>query len=319
MATSRRSATTFAEHGLALAAGAWTELGLSGWTSTHSDWAIDPEPLILFTAWLGDDDPRLRDEALDWCIRNWRHISKTRLRNLLRAQPDEAQESFGEFAATVGAHAGLLWPGATSARRYTVTGRSTQPQLDRPSLAWLRLRGMFGIGARAEILRCFLSGDSRALGIARLAERTGYTRRNVAEECDTLERAGVLSVRTRGNRFSYSLRRRTALETFVGELPAVRPDWTAVLSIVRELTALERRAQDASLRTLPVHVRRTLDRIDGDLDEVGMESPSSTVLGSDLWPAVYRLGEAHLGAWSSGRWPASSDEGDVIERRTTDR
>jgi len=31
-------------------------------------WAIDPEPLIVFTA-IADLDPRLRDEALDWCIR----------------------------------------------------------------------------------------------------------------------------------------------------------------------------------------------------------------------------------------------------------
>lgn len=317
--TSRRSEASFAEHALALAAGAWTELGVSGWTSTHSDWGIDPEPLILFTAWLGDADPRLRDEALDWCIRNWRHVSKTRLRNLLRAQPDEVQEAFGEFAGTVAAHAGILWPGATSARRYAVTGRSTLPSLERPSLAWLRLRAMFGIGARAEIVRCFLSDNRRALGIARLADKTGYTKRNIAEECDTLERAGVLTVRTRGNRFSYSLRRPTALETFVGELPALRPDWTAVLNIVRELIALERRAQDAGVRTLPVHVRHMLDRIDDDLDELGIGPPSSIVLGNDLWPAVHRLGESHLGAWSIGRWPASADGGDVVELRQSDR
>lgn len=319
MATSRRPEAAFAEHALALTAGAWTELGVSGWTSTHSDWAIDPEPLILFTASLGDADPRLRDEALDWCIRNGRQVSKARLRNLLRAQPDEVQESFGEFAAIVGAHSGLLWPGATAPRRYTVTGRSAQPQLDRPSLAWLRLRAMFGVSARAEILRCFLSADSRALGIARLAEMTGYTRRNVAEECDTLQRAGLLSVRTRGNRFSYSLRRRTVLESFVGELPAVRPDWTAVLNVARELATLERRAQDADLRTLPVHVRRTLDRINDDLDELDIQPPPGVVVGSELWPAVHRLGKACLGAWSSGRWPASSDEDDVLELRSSDQ
>jgi hypothetical protein len=42
------------------------------WTRTHTDWAIDLEPLIMFTAALGDEDPRLRDEATDWCIRNGR-------------------------------------------------------------------------------------------------------------------------------------------------------------------------------------------------------------------------------------------------------
>lgn len=306
MATSRRRrpAATFAEQSLALAAGAWTELGVSGWTASHGDWAIDPEPLILFTAWLGDADPRLRDEATDWCVRNWRSVSKARLKNLLREQADDVQEPFGEFAATVGTHAGISWPGATEPRRYTVTGRSTLPPLDRPSLAWLRLRAMFGVGARAEILRCSLSQGGGLMSVARIAQITGYTKRNVADECDTLERAGVLSVRRSGNRFYYSLARRAELEAFVGNLPSVRHDWTAMLNIARELVAIERRADTATQTTLPVHVRRSLRLIEDDLDELDIERPSEDVRGADLWPAVRKLGVTHLGAWSVGRWPA---------------
>lgn len=305
MATSRRRgpAATFADQALGLSAGAWVELGVSGWTSTHDDWAIDPEPLILFTAWLGDTDPRLRDEATDWCIRNWRHISKARLKNLLREQPEDVRQAFGEFAATVDVHAGIAWPGATAPRRYTVTGRSTLPRLDRPSLAWLRLRAMFGVGARAEILRCFLSQDGGLMSVAGLATATGYTKRNVAEECDTLERARVLSVRAKGNRLYYSLARRAQLEAFVGELPPIRPDWTALLNVTRELVTLERRAEEASLRTLPIHVRNALRRIEDDLDTLDIEPPSESVQGADLWPAVRQLGQTYLGAWSIGQWP----------------
>lgn len=40
--------------------------------------AISPEPLILFTAGLGDADPRLRDEATDWCVRYGRYVSAAR-------------------------------------------------------------------------------------------------------------------------------------------------------------------------------------------------------------------------------------------------
>lgn len=307
MAPSRgaRPAATFAEQSLALASGVWTELGTSGWTASHSDWAIDPEPLILFTAWLGDADPRLRDEATDWCIRNWRYVSRTRLKNLLRAQPDDVQVAFGEFAATVGAHAGISWPGETQPRRYTVTGRSTLPPLDRPSLAWVRLRGIFGVGARAEILRSFLSRGGGLLSVARLAIATGYTKRNVADECDTLQRAGVLSVRVRGNRFYYSLRRRAELEAFVGELADVRPNWTAMLNVVRELVALEARAGDLSFRTIPVHARKALGRIQDDLDELDIEAPSDSVQGADLWPALRQLGLNHVGVWSIGKWPTA--------------
>ncbi len=316
MATSRRRrpAATFVDQSLALAWGAWAELGVSGWTSTHADWAIDPEPLILFTAWLGDSDPRLRDEAVDWCVQNWRHISKARLKNLLRKQPIGVAEAFGEFAATVESHAGVSWPGATHPRPYVPTGRSTLPHLDRPSLVWLRLRAMFGVGARAEILRCFLAQGARAMSVAALAASTGYTKRNVAEECDTLQRAGVLTVRAQGNRFYYSLARRAELKTFVGEMPAVLPNWTAILNITRELVALERRSRDAGLTTLPVHARKTLRRIRDDLDEIDINAPPENVEAVDLWPALRRLGHANLGSWSIGQW-ASEDRAEAGEAR----
>ncbi|MFN2504360.1 MAG: hypothetical protein ABR540_09035 [Acidimicrobiales bacterium] len=316
MATSRRRrpATTFADQAVALAWGAWTELGVSGWTSTHADWAIDPEPLILFTAWLGDSDPRLRDEATDWCVQNWRHISKARLKNLLREQPDDVAVAFGEFAGTVGANAGVSWPRATHPRQYTVTGRSRLPHLDRPSMVWLRLRAMFGVGARAEILRCFLAHGGGAVSVAALAVATGYTKRNVAEECETLQRAGVLSVRAQGNRFYYSLARRVELKAFVGEMPAVLPDWTAMLNVARELVALERRSTDVGLSTLPVHARKTLRLIRDDFDELDINAPLANIEAVDLWPALRRLGHVHLGMWSIGQWP-SEDRGGAGEPR----
>jgi hypothetical protein len=318
MATSRPRlpAATFTEQARALAWGAWTELGVSGWKSTHADWGIDPEPLILFTAWLGDRDPRLRDEATDWCIRNWRYLSRVRLKNLLRSQPGDVQEVFGEFAATVATHAGVTWPGASEPRPYTVTGRSTLPPLTRPPLAWLRLRAMFGVGARSEIFRHFLSRGPASSSIASLASTTGYTKRNIADECDTLERAGVLAVRTIGNRFSYSLVRRAELEAFVGELPAVRPDWTAILNVGRELVGLEERVERSTLRTVPVHARRTLRAIEDDLDELGIITTLEDVIGADLWPAVRQVGKDHLGAWSIGRWPDETADPKKVRRLT---
>ncbi len=303
----RRPAETFAEQAIALAWGAWSELGVSGWTATHGDWAIDPEPLIIFTAGLGDADPRLRDEATDWCIRNWRLVSKTRLKNLYRTQPDPVREAFGEFSATVATHAGIAWPGATDPRRYTVTGRSSLPSLERPSLAWVRLRAMFGLGARAEVLRYFLSRRARTASVARLADATGYSKRNVAEACETLHRAGVLAVRSVANRFSYRLARRQRLEQFVGELPAVLPEWTALLNITRELVDLEAQLESTPQGAFLVEVRKTFRRIEDDLDELDIEVSIDDLSGEDLWPAVQALGSETLAPWSVGRWPATGD------------
>ena len=298
---SPKPAATFRKQALALAWGAWTQLGVSGLTTTHSDWAVDPEPLVLFTAWLGDSDPRLRDEATDWCVRNWRYLSRTRLKNLLRDQPDEVRLAFGEFAATVGKHAGVVWPSATEARNFKLTNRSVLAPLERSSMAWVRLRAMFGVSARSEILRCLLS-QTGAASVARLAAVTGYTKRNIADECETLQLGGVLSVRSTGNRFYYSLARRFAFEAFVGELPHIRPDWKSIFKITRELVALEAFVGGLPLQTLPVRVKKMLRLIEDDLIELGIEQSFVNIEGADLWPAVRKLGMETLGAWSIGQY-----------------
>jgi hypothetical protein len=192
MPTSKRG-STLADHQLGLMWGAWVELGVSGWQQTHANWAIDPEPLIIATAALEDTDPRLRDEALDWCIYNWRYVSRVRLRNLVREQPKSVRESWGPFAATVSKHAGVTWPVATRPFTYKTTGKSSLESMEQPSRAWLRLRGMFGLGARTEILRFFLSGHRRATA-GMIAQRAGYAKRVVADECELLEKAGVVWV-----------------------------------------------------------------------------------------------------------------------------
>lgn len=305
MSTSRRIKTgdSFAGMASALAWGAWTELGVSGWTRTHTDWAIDLEPLILFTASLGDEDPRLRDEATDWCIRNSRYVSRVRLKNLLRAEPTATQQAFGELAATVSAHLGTAWPGAAKPRPYTPTGRSAPPALERPSAAWLRLRAMFGVGARSEILRVLLSTGEGPLSLAAIAEATDFTKRNVADECEGLANAGVLAVRAHGNRFYYGLAKPAALEAFVGTLPSLRPTWRALLNVTHQLVTLERRAEDGSAKTLPIEVSKTLLLLNDDLRQLGLDPPAPGTPTDDLWKSTKTLGATWLGAWSRGRWP----------------
>src|SRR5947209_20207308 len=95
------SSASIREHVLDLVWSLWAELGVSSWTRRHQQWAIDPEPLILFTAHISGADRRLRDEALDWCIRYGSYISASRLRNLLKVAPPEQQTAFETFAATV--------------------------------------------------------------------------------------------------------------------------------------------------------------------------------------------------------------------------
>ena len=299
--------------------GSWAELGVSGWGRTHQEWAIDPEPLIIFTSVIGQEDPRLRDEAMDWCIRNWRHVSQTRLRNILREQSEETMEAWGEFAATVNARAGVRWPGATVERSaYRVTGRSTLRPLSEPSLVVLRMRALFGVGARTEILRYLLLNSRSKMTAAALAKATSYTKRNVAEECDSLVQADLLSVRTVGNRFYYSLTSAKSLASFVGSIPSVAPDWNALLRVVGAIWTRAEVAEEFPPKALIVETHQTAREIADDLEALDIEGPrqlrGAAILDEwDQWCAEV------MAEFASGGWPETGAQQTVAVLPSTSR
>lgn len=290
---------------LGLCWGAWSELGVSGWARSHRRWAIDVEPLIIFTARLGDRDPRLRDEVQDWCIRYNRYVSRARLRSLVRSVGDDDAEAWGEFAATVSSHTKVQWPGATVARgEYRITGRSSLRDLSEPSLVGLRMRALFGLGARTEVLQYLLLHGEQSMTVAALSAATGYTKRIIANECEALERAGALSVRAEGNRFHYSLARPHALRTLVGELPPIRPDWTALLHMVTVLLRLDESANELPQSVLTVEARKAYREIEDDLTTLDLSRPPNRH-GDALISEMAQWSNKTLADLSQGAWPSA--------------
>src|SRR5215472_11101970 len=164
----------------------WAELGLSGWTRRHTSIAVDLEPLILVTSWLGQYDSRLRDESIDWCVTNSRLVSGIRLRNLLGNASEDVKRSFGDYSATVKSHIRVPWPGVGNAWRMTPSGKSGVADLDRPALIQLKLRAICGVSARAEILKLLLSASQRNWRTGELARQAAYGKDNVAGSLDLL-------------------------------------------------------------------------------------------------------------------------------------
>jgi len=263
------------ELGLELAWSLWGELGVRGVVSgRHDEWSIDPEPLIAFTAYLGDRDPRLRDESIDWCIRHERYVSKARLKSTLRRTDASTQGRFGAYAATVSEHTGRSWPGATQPRPYEPTARSSLAPLTRPALIRLRLRALFGVGARAEILHAFVGQPYARMTAADLARVTGYTKRNVTEELYRLELAGLLQVAAPSNQFLYRLQDRTALLDFVGARPKVFPKWEPIFRIVAALLDVARATERSSETTQAIEMEKILAGLEPDLDDARIRPPS---------------------------------------------
>lgn len=88
----------------------WTELGVAGTFRRHKHCFVPLEELIVLTAAIADYDPRLRDEALDWCSRYHHFVSVSRLKTLVKKIGTPIFESFSIFASTLNAMTQSNWP-----------------------------------------------------------------------------------------------------------------------------------------------------------------------------------------------------------------
>ncbi len=256
----RMSSSPVREELVALAWSLWAELGVSGWERHHRGWFVDPEPLIVFTAWLGDEDARLRDEMTDWCIRFGSWISGTRLANMLRRN-EAASERFGQLAATVARHSTLRWRGATEPRRYEPTFKSQLASFDSPSRVSLRLRALLGVGARAELVRQFLSAAPVTQTASELVEDAGFMKRNVADALDGLRLGGALDSTKALNRLGYRLRQPAAWRMLLGELPSVWPKWSSILPVLSRAADAIQQLRAMASRSAAVELNKTTRKL----------------------------------------------------------
>ena len=260
----------------------WAEFGVSGVVPPwHRDHYVDPEALVLATAALGDLDPRLRDEAIDWVVRYGTQLSKARLKNLRAAWHVGDDEGFVRFAATVNAHAKLGWPAGGEPLPFTPRGHVRLDDLSRPSLLTLRTRAVFGIGARAEIIRVFL-GDRHPMTAAALATDTSYGKRNVRNALETLRSAGLVDAVRVANADHFRLLKARAVIELVGPVPTVFPRWHRLLPLILRLRQSIRGAAGRSALEHALAARRFVETEGPALREAG----SIPVLpaGPDAWP-----------------------------------
>lgn len=259
----------------------WTALGVAGAVGPTED-AVDLEALLLLTAELADDDPRLRDEALDWCSRFHGFVSKPRLKQLLRKARPSAQAAFGPFAGALEKHAGTPWPGATVSAPVpkSLSGKSRLPPLSRPPLLSLRLRALFGVGARADIIGAVLSHRPEDFGAADLVF-VGYSKRNLAEALDMLAAAGLFLSTRIGNRVRFSWQRREQLTALIGPLPNAIPVWSRTMRIMSGFLDLLTRLQNKSDRLVGVEAARCFRELSQDLQSLRVEPPELPTLTRD--------------------------------------
>ena len=267
----------------------WTALGVSGWRLGRgsrvdvNDAAIDPEPLILLTAALGEIDPRLRTEALDWCVSFGRYISKIRLNKVLELNIGERKATWS-FAATVNKLTHLGWPSDDAkAIRFEPTGRSELAVRGRASAIRVRARLIFGVSARAEILVLLGSESSGTYSATDVAERVRYGRRNVVEALDALIAAGLVRQIDAAGARRYSLADPIALHAILGPTPAHFIDWgVAFAACWRALTTLQR-FSDSPPTIQAVEAAKSAEAIESLLMRTWLTPPRSSPSGPAAW------------------------------------
>lgn len=267
---------------LELAWSLWAELSVSGWTRRHTSSAVDLEALIIHTSWLGQFDRRLLNESVDWCVSNSRLVSGVRLKNLLRRATDEVKVSFADYSATVKVHERVPWPGQGTPWKMVPSGKSGVVDLDRPAVIQLKLRAMFGVSARAEVLKLLLSAPDRSWTAAELATLAAYGKDNITGALNLLSLAGLVSEERVGNGFRYSLQRHAQMSALLGELPGRFPVWTAILPIVEILTRFANGTIDMRPDVRSVEAGGALRQLDDWLKVLGLVDSVPPATGINL-------------------------------------
>lgn len=222
----------------------WSALGVAGQAETGDAWAIDPEALLLLTCTIGRYDPRLFDEVIDWMTTNERFINVQRLKSILDKEGFKGNTVVPVLGAIAGTmkRQGRRSKWARLAQHpkdepeerylFRLPDNSALPLAGEPDpvfreygwlrnplelrglsrdfppgakpCLWLRLRALFGVNARCEILLYLLiAGRGNAADIAR---QTHYFQRTIQDALAELASSGLLASERLGREKLYWLK-----------------------------------------------------------------------------------------------------------------
>lgn len=197
------SKTRFASLGRDLreagATAAWIQWqALGGQAAARAPSAIvDPEALVLFSLWLADDEPRVRDFLRGLAGLGSRLLSVQRLKGAMSAFPAGTEQRLGGFASLVlAAGKDSRWSrlATTSPPWPTRSGKvvSPTPRLREPGSLLLRLRTGFGVDVRTDTLAYLIGRSGSWAGVREIAEDLCYAKYSVRLACAALAESGLI-------------------------------------------------------------------------------------------------------------------------------
>jgi len=305
---------------LNLAWSQWSALGVAGHAKNFSQYVIDVEALILFTIFIGRYDERLFDSMQDWLQANGRFVNTQRLCSLTKKNGFLYQKELAYVAANLnsfenkskwGKIAGsvkfdsrekaeplfkdipllmkqkkdplaLLY--GLERNPYKCAGKNAEFEEGAASLM-LKLRGLFGVNSRVEIMLLLLSEDY--CKNQDLARRSGYSWRSVQDVLFEMKFGGIIQATVSRKNRVYSVPDkecwRRVLNLSDGELIQF-PQWNkALFSLELLYETLENPMLD-KVSNLSVQgvVGKCFDKIGTDFLECGIEKLQTASAGNWL-------------------------------------
>jgi hypothetical protein len=286
----------------------WAELGVSGWARHHQEWWIDPEALLLFTATCADLDARLSEEAAKWAICHSHLLSAGRFKNLLRQSKSlEAalkQTQAARFLGSIRAHTQLRLPGEKEGKVLALRRAGVPLDLSHPAQLSLRLRGLFGVGARAEVLRIFLLGELPGYSASHLVEEgVGFNKRTVQIILDDLVLTKVLSTKRRGPTVIFRLTNREPLKELAAVHPLISPRWLPLFEVLHGFRSLRLSKPGTKVSTLALTARTAAKRLDDAVSQADLPAIPHHIRGNAFLPEFEKWSQGILDQLVAGRLP----------------
>jgi len=285
----------------------WTAIGVPGYSQTEESRVVDPEALLLLSLTVARYDARLFDEILDWTEVNGDFLNVQRLQNLLDQYGFQARAELGAVAEILSGKSSSApkWKKLASVKSKKIESslflmkdgrlvptpgncdeifrrhgflrpplhkrRLAQPfaKQGMPSLL-LRLRALFGINIRCEIL-CLL-GAYDEIHPSLIARLMGLGTRSVQNALVDMARSGAVQVRCSAREKIYSLSP-GALDSLLK--PNGLTPWINSVPLFRALEILwtgssDPKRQKLDLPTLASEWRRLSKEIKPLLGDAGM-------------------------------------------------
>ena len=230
----------------------WSSLGVAGYGNEQGNGIIDPEALLIFTCAIGRYDPRLFDEALDWLRANGDLINIQRLKMILRQEKFAGAQVLAAIAAEIGqGYKARKWKslfeninkktieplfyspdnaplkdfGKTNEvfADYGFSRGQIKPRNQITPLKYsknaliLKLRGLFGLNAKAEIITHLLTHETAHPSL--IARETYFSQKTIQDAMVEMATAGFISSKQTGREKQYWLNKK---------------DWEALLKIETE-------------------------------------------------------------------------------------